>query len=282
MTPDAAVAELRVHHGIDLHLEGRCPGGEVGAYYARAEDGSRYVLKWIEGATALVDFVAMAERLTRLRARGYLLPQYWAPFGVSGGVVILQEAAAGAWHDRVTHELVDTVLHLNDLQSGQGGDGHDWSEYVRSTLIEGADGYCLHDTLRHHDSSSRRVLDWVEGVGRSLGPLPDGDVVHLDFHHRNILRQADRVVAVVDWEGSRSGDRVFDLVTFCFGFTHASADAGAETRVWERATALGDDGSLTAYVAHMSLRRLDWSIRHHAGEVARLQEFVLRYIGLVA
>jgi aminoglycoside phosphotransferase (APT) family kinase protein len=31
-----------------------------------------------------------------------------------------------------------------------------------------------------------------------------------------MLREGDELVAVVDWEGCRPGDRGFDLVTFCF------------------------------------------------------------------
>jgi aminoglycoside phosphotransferase (APT) family kinase protein len=188
----------------------------------------------------------------------------------------------GAWRDEVSDELVETVLGLNDLQAQVGPGDPDWTDYMRLTLTEGADGYCIHETLRSHDDRTRHVLDRIEAIGRTVGPLRGGDLVHLDFHHRNILRDGERLITVVDWEGARSGDRVFDLVTFCFGFTHAIADRGAENRVWDRARELGDADSLAAYVAHMALRRLDWTIRHHPSEVDRMMTFIHRYMEDVA
>jgi aminoglycoside phosphotransferase (APT) family kinase protein len=94
--------------------------------------------------------------------------------------------------------------------------------------------------------------------------------------------EGDRLVAVIDWEGSRPGDRAFDLVTFCFGFTQARATrTGLEERVWERACAATGSDALAAYVAHMALLRLDWSIRHHPDEVEALIDLVDRYMALV-
>lgn len=67
----------------------------------------------------------------------------------------------------------------------------------------------------------------------------------------------------MDWEGIKPGDRAFDLVTFRLGFTHAVAPAGLSDLVWGRARQLCPTEDLEAYLAHMALRRLDWSIRHH-------------------
>jgi len=282
MSPEGVLSQLRSQHGIDLIFDGRCPGGEVGAYYARSDHGHRCVFKWFDGTLPFDHFPEMVRQVSRLRTKGYLLPRYWPPYRVDGGVVVLQDAVEGAWSDEVSQELVETMLNLNDLQAGEGNGGGAWSDFIRMTLIEGADEYCLHDTLRRYDGTTRRIVDWIESVGRSMGSLPSHDVVHMDFHHRNVLRQEERVVAVVDWEGSRSGDRVLDLVTFCFGFTHARAALGAESRIWERAKELADHDSLVAYVAHMALRRFDWTIRHHEEELDRLRHLADRYINLVA
>src|SRR6266508_1691205 len=107
-------------------------------------------------------------------------------------------------------------------------------------------------------------------LGDVSGRLPEGDLVHIDFHHRNMLREGDELVAVVDWEGCRPGDRAFDLVTFCFGMTDAIPADGVATRVWDHASQLASTEALAAYVAHMALRRVDWSIRHHPDEVDRV------------
>jgi aminoglycoside phosphotransferase (APT) family kinase protein len=186
------------------------------------------------------------------------------------------------WRDDVGHTLVDEVLGIGGLQSGAAGVPGGWADYMRMTLTEGADGYCLHEPLRRHSPETRRLLEWVESVGRGIGRLPDVDLVHVDFHHRNMLRGGDRLTAVVDWEGCRAGDRAFDLVTFCFGMTDAVQEAGVEERVWAAACGLAGAELLAPYVAHMALRRVDWSIRHHPEEVDHVLGLALRYAGYVA
>ncbi len=104
--------------------------------------------------------------------------------------------------------------------------------------------------------------------GEEPDTMPDGDAVHTDFHHRNVLRANGDIRAVIDWEGSRGGDRLFDLVTLAFTLPAARSPAGAAARVWRRVEAAGARPVIEAYVAHMALRQVDWSIRHHGpGEV---------------
>jgi hypothetical protein len=281
MTAMEALDRVNVAHGLGLSFEGRCPGGEVGAHYAGGADGQRFVFKWSDDWADLDYFSAVRTRVTRLRAVGYPAPRYLPPLAVDGGVVLLQEAVAGRWRDDVGDDLVSTAFRLNDLQARQGDDRDGWTSYIRMTLTEGADGYCLHEPLRQHSPETRRIVQWVEAVGAKLDRLPGDDLVHIDFHHRNMLRDGDEFVAVVDWEGCRSGDRAFDLVTFCFGMTHATGEPGVFERVWERAVEITTPDALAAYVAHMALRRLDWTIRHHPDELARVMAVARRYMGRV-
>ena len=281
MTAEDAVRALSEEHGLQLKVVGKCPGGEVGAYFVDADDGTRYVLKWTDNDDVEF-FEHLVPRLNAMRTDGYLLPRHQSPFRVDAGTLLLQERVDGEWSDEVDANLVDTVLRLNNLQSDRGRGGDTWTNYVRSTLVEGAEGYCVHATLRDHNNSSRSLLEWIREVGATVPHLPESDVVHVDFHHRNMLRRDLRLIAVVDWEGARLGDRAFDLVTFCFGFTHAHAPAGLEDVVWERAVEIADSESLRAYVAHMALRRLDWTIRHHDDEIEALTAFIDRYVDRVA
>jgi aminoglycoside phosphotransferase (APT) family kinase protein len=150
------------------------------------------------------------------------------------------------------------------------------------TLTEGANGYCLHRSLREQGGEVADILGWVQAVGRAIGPLPQADLVHLDFHHRNLLRTADGGLTVVDMEGCQPGDRAFDLVTFCFGMSHAEAPVGVEEPLWLRAIELTSSENVRAYVAHMALRLLDWTIRlHPAPELHRLLPVVRRFIDRV-
>jgi hypothetical protein len=212
------------------------------------------------------EFALVAERVQRLGEKGNLAPHYYSPMTFDGGVALFQDAVPGAWSDEVDDELIETALTLNDLQADEGDHSNSWHNYLASTLTEGAAGYCIHDTLRTYSAATRSILDWIIEVGHSLGNLPCGDLVHLDFHHRNMLRVGGRLSAVVDWEGCIPGDRAFDLVTLSFGFTHARSNPGTEELVWKRATEIASKDRLMAYVAHMSLRRLDWTIRHHSAE----------------
>lgn len=169
------------------------------------------------------------------------------------------------------------MFELNQLQAHRGDDQGAWTRYLRTSLLEGANGYCLHETLQHYNDQPRAILEWVHDVGRTMTQLPGTDIVHFDFHHRNLLRQADRITGVVDWEGVRLGDCLFDLVTFCFGFTHAVTEPGLEEMVWNRITTTSEPNVIESYVAHTSLRRLDWTIHHQSEEVERVTDFVLRY-----
>ncbi|HXW34148.1 MAG TPA: phosphotransferase, partial [Acidimicrobiales bacterium] len=161
--------------------------------------------------------------------------------------------------------------------AGEADPKRAWREYVSQCLTEGANGYCLHETLRSYSAESRAVLGWIESIGAAVGDLPSEDLVHLDFHHRNVLRVGNRLSAVVDWESCRPGDRAFDLVTFAFGFTHARSSPETQELVWGKVKEVADHDRFTIYVAYMVLRRLDWTIRHHdQSDVNHLIDFIAR------
>jgi hypothetical protein len=277
VTADVVAAALREATGAAFTIEGRCPGGEVGAYFARREDGIRVVLKWVEDPESMPALEAMVRRVERLRIKGYPAPHYHEPVAFAGGVALLQERVQGAWSDDIDEPLIVAALGCNDLQAGEGKASSSWHDFVAGTLVDGADGYCLHAPLAAFSARTRAALKWIERVGRELPALPADDLVHVDFHHRNLLRTRGALAAIVDCEGMRPGDRAFDLVTFCFGFTHARGAAGLDELVWRRAATLSTPEHLEAYVAHMALRRLDWTIRHHApAEVTTVLDVVER------
>jgi hypothetical protein len=278
MTASQAISQANEERGLGVVLGERCPGGEVGAHYATDRTGKLLVFKWSDDPKDARFFEAVRERVQILEQRGYPVPRYLAPVVVSGGVLFFQEAVAGAWRDEVGQPLVATALRLVELQADAGREGAEgWTDYIRMTLLDGADGYCLHEPLRRHSSKTSELVEWVESVGAGTGSLPGRDLVHIDFHHRNMLREGDRLCAVVDWEGCRVGDRAFDLVTFCFGMTHAVGDPAVFDAVWERAEEITTPPALCAYTAHMALRRIDWTIRHHPEELDRVLTVVERW-----
>jgi aminoglycoside phosphotransferase (APT) family kinase protein len=62
---------------------------------------------------------------------------------------------------------------------------------------------------------------------------------------------------VIDWGGTRTGDRLFDLATLVY-YSRGEAPE-LERYVVER---IGREG-LSVYLAHMAVRQSDWSLRHH-------------------
>jgi aminoglycoside phosphotransferase (APT) family kinase protein len=260
---------LAASGGPVLRLVGRLPGGETGAYELRDADGVRLVAKLMAVSWA-PRLDGLEARTAALRARGYPVRRH-VVHRVGNRLLVVQEHVAGAASDDVPEALVDRLVELNELQAGLGDEGGEpWGADLRRTLTEGADGYCLHAPLRDHSPRAATLLERIEDIGERLAPdaVPDGDAVHTDFHHRNVLRRDGEVRAIIDWEGSRGGDRLFDLVTLAFTLPAARSPAGAAARVWRRVEAAGARPVIEAYVAHMALRQVDWSIRHHGpGEV---------------
>jgi hypothetical protein len=168
VTAEAVLEAVRERHGWAIRWEGPCPGGEVGAHYARASDGRRLVFKWVEDLERLDGLTTMVERVERLRAKGYPAPRYHSPVVVSGGVVLFQDAVEGHWQDEVDQALVDDVLELIELQAGEGDGSDRWTEYMARTLIEGADGYCLHETLQSYSDQTRHILGQTWSTSTSI------------------------------------------------------------------------------------------------------------------
>lgn len=54
------------------------------------------------------------------------------------------------------------------------------------------------------------VMDWLK-ARRERVPCPQGSIVHLDFHHNNILEDADGRLVVIDWTSAQIFDFRFDL-----------------------------------------------------------------------
>jgi aminoglycoside phosphotransferase (APT) family kinase protein len=79
-----------------------------------------------------------------------------------------------------------------------------------------------------------------------------------------VLMENDRITGVIDWEGSYTGDRAFDLATMLF-YTWNFADFrdALLQAILERTTRQ----AVAVYLAHMIVRQLDWSMRHHPREV---------------
>ncbi|WP_158602887.1 phosphotransferase family protein [Jiangella rhizosphaerae] len=257
-------------HGIGLDLVGRAPGGEVGAAFVRWPDGRDAVLTRAgdgsaESAAALR---ATADVLGLARSRGVPVPRYDLIAPVDGAHAVVQERLPGAVPHVVDARLVERMIAVTRTWSGLLAGRADL-EPPTLHLTESGPGFCLHESLDRYDARTRRLLGQVRAVGREVDVLAGDDLVHLDFHPGNILVDAAGLITgVVDWDGWGRGDRWFSLEVLAFDLAWRRADVSVRDLLDELIAAAVDPSRLRAYRAHLSLRQVDWAIRHHGpGEV---------------
>jgi len=264
MDAEQVLAQVNAMRGTSYRIVGRFAQGESGAASRVADaEGNRYVLKCGPGANAEVSAAHPGRTTARLRSLGYPAPEYVAVGIVGETWYVLQTALAGdPIGNRVSLALLPQILHLNDLQRGQGDSIDGNPERIIRGVMEGYEGYCVINTLRTYSLESATMLDRLQRlVTANASECPQrNDVVHWDFHTNNVLIENDRISGVIDWEGACSGDATFDLATMLF-YTWRFADfrEALLRAILERTTR----GALAVYLAHMIVRQLDWSMRHH-------------------
>ena len=274
-------------------------GGESGAaFWLRERGGGAWLLKITsEPVSGLRTLDAMTGRL---RARGYPAPRLRAigelgspapespgpgssgsgspapdsrvsGSGVSGSRAFwIQERlpgrdlglASGDPDYAALSRLLPALFRLNDAQAGLGHGGADWRNLITTTLLAGGDGYCLHSTMAARPDT-RELLAAVRGIGASCGSVipPGVDFTHFDFHFLNLLSDGATITGVVDINPPPlAGDRAFDLATLVF---YVYDHDELRRRILDRLVGLAGRQAARAYLAHMVLRQVEWSVRHY-------------------
>jgi hypothetical protein len=237
--------------GVRLVLEGPAPGGEVGAAFVRWPDGRRSVLTAARTSSAVL--------VDRAREAGVPTARHELTARVDGVRVVVQQRLPGAPPSTLDAGLVRQMLRVNDQLAGILA-GEPDPRPAELYLTSDGPGFCLHEPLAEFSERSRRLLEWVQAVGADGSHMVGDDLTHMDFHPGNVLVEQGRLSGVVDWDGAQRGDRHFDLVTllFCVRALAPSVAGPIEERL-----RLLPPRRMRAYWAHMSLRQVDWSIRHH-------------------
>jgi hypothetical protein len=127
-------------------------------------------------------------------------------------------------------------------------------------LIDDGPGFCLHDPLAKHSNRTARLLARIREVGAAGTPTDGDDLVHFDYTPANVLVDNGHITGVIDWDGASRGDRHLDLVVLRFYLMHQAPHL---VGIVDDRLAGADPDRLRAYWAHISLRQVDWSIRHH-------------------
>jgi hypothetical protein len=237
--------------GVRLVLEGPAPGGEVGAAFVRWPDGRRSVLTAARTRSAVL--------VDRAREAGVPTPRHELTARVDGVRVVVQQRLPGAPPSTLDAGLVRQMLRVNDRLAGVLA-GEPDPRPAELYLTSDGPGFCLHEPLSAFGPRSQRLLSWVHEVGADGTHMVGDDLTHMDFHPGNVLVDRGRLSGVVDWDGAQRGDRHFDLVTLLF---YMRAHSPALAALVEERLRLLPARRMRAYWAHMSLRQVDWSIRHH-------------------
>lgn len=247
----AMVERIAAITGVRLVLEGPCPGGEVGAAYVRWPDGRRSVLG--EGRSRTGPLLDLARRAGVPTARQELAAH------IDGRRVVVQQRLPGVPPGTVDAALVRQMLQINDRFAGLFA-GLPPVPPVDLFLTRDGPGFCLHGPLQAHSARTARLLHRVREVGAAAPRIGGDDLMHLDFQPGNVLVDGGRISGVVDFDGATRGDRHFDLITLRFDLTRRAPHL---TGLVDERLAGADADRLRAYWAHMSLRMVDWMIRHH-------------------
>jgi hypothetical protein len=273
MQPEVLLQYINAQHQTTFTLLERCLGGEQGAFLVTAGQEGRFVLKWSEGLHQVEVVNHIAEMMANLRANNYPAPLYLYNGVFQDGCYSIQERLPGTpmQPQSLTRSLVQQVCALNRKQRNAANERGDWPQRIVETVLHGGDGYCLLAPLRDYSSETANMLSDLQTYVRMYAPMcrHTMDIVHYDFNPANILMTGGQISGVIDWDGTCVGDAGFDLATMLF-YQYKLGDMLPEKAIddlMSEACAYSGVEMVHVYLAHMVVRQLDWSIRHHAQSV---------------
>ena len=223
-------------------------GGEFGARRVLDANGTAHVFK--------AQPPGLAPAVTEsLRAVGYPAPRYVA----WGDDWCIQEELPGEPLGDWNVPLPPRLLELNALQAGRAvDDDTSWPAAAVAWTVGGHADYMFVDALTAFSADGARLVEVCRAAAEHAGELPPSrDIVHWDFTASNVLSAG----GVIDWGGTCTGDRLFDLATWLY----YSPDEALRAHLVER---IGERG-LGVYLAHMAIRQAGWSASRHSPDVGR-------------
>lgn len=243
-------------------------GESGGAYILTDAIGEEFVLKFGRGAETRPERAAQITK--RLREAGFPAPAYVCVGNDGSLKYSIQSMIPGEPNQRLNAAAVRQLIAINRLQAGLADDlPPEWPSRVIDGVLKGFEGYCVIDTLRQHSGESAAMLQTLQELVVRYSPeiSRTRDIVHWDLNPGNVLCERNRIAGVVDWEGACAGDRGFDLASYLFS---TYDDREMRDPLWREVLDCSGHGALAVYLAHMIVRQVDWSIRHHdSASVAR-------------
>ena len=164
--------------------------------------------------------------LLLLNKARYPVPNVYALGSIEDGLgnpfIIMQCIQDGSFAERFSASHAgDPHPHEQFITLFRGLHALDWRPYVDNPqgFEKKGDSFYHFDRVlasyadylsRFNISAFEPVMDWLQDQ-RFRVPCPQSSVVHLDFHHNNILEDADGKLYVIDWTSAEVSDYRFDL-----------------------------------------------------------------------
>lgn len=240
----------------------RSSAGESGAWCTQADDGRLFTLKLHRSSEHLKRFRNAEHVTNQLRSLGYPVPEHLGSGLCPAGAWQLIEWIPGESLQRPDIFMLEELFALVSIQRLSRNRSPVWTDEMVDSVLNGKNGYCQIASLDQYCQRSRRLLSTIQqwaAAAKNFMSRSD-DLVHFDFHPGNILFERDKVRAVIDWDGTRWGDAAFDLVTLLF---YCYDEPQLATRILAEIQEQIPKELLRLYMAHIILRQVDWSIRHH-------------------
>jgi hypothetical protein len=263
MSPVELLQSINALQQTTFTLVEQYPDGEQGAFAITDHLSRRCVLKWELGVGNLSKIQVARAVTDQLRNLGYPAPHYLYMGYAGEGMYSIQSALPGSPLRSLTTTLLPRLFELNELQVGRALDGQsDWHQEVINTVLSGGDGYCLHASLQQHSRGTANLLQELQAlvIAHQAEPHHTNDIVHVDFQNANILMHDEQISGVIDWDGTSAGDRIFDVATLLF---YSYDVLEVRKRLWDYVLKRASLKLLSTYFAHLILRQVDWSLRHH-------------------
>lgn len=272
------LADLRAS-GIEVRLGVAFSSGETrSAHLVVDAAGGEWVLKWSDAtANATANLERLVALVDGLRASRYPAPAHLAVGMVDRWAYWVQERLPGepihssprSMPDEPRLAVLARELVELALQHEGRGDLADppWPDWLVRTLVEGGDGYCVHETMRQTQRTAQ-MLDEIASIADACreAPVRRHDITHFDFSYANALTDGVRVTGVIDWnvpfEGALQGDLAFDIATLLF---YAYDRPVLMRELWRSLLEWADPGAAALYLAHLTLRQVEWVERFYPG-----------------
>ncbi len=240
----------------------RCAGGEFGAYLVRRGD-ERAILKLQHLELGFDRIRRSAELAMAVRDAGQLAPKYLDVGQAPDAIYTLQEWVDGEVPARLNLRTAQRMVELlechRDVATGDGPAGFTpW--WDRHAVLKAAGGSIA--------ALGEEIVNAMERFGEV--PTSMTDVEHDDYHHKNVMVRGDDVVAIIDWDAARPGDRWRDAFLLMWWSQAAHNDFDDDVAPWLRRQvedALTHD-QLAKYASHNAMRQLEFFQRVYGGEPA--------------